>query len=88
MNMLINIRNFKTIISIFLMKLLRKIERNLMMKIIHITSGLKNGGAEAILYLVISNQINKFQHEVYPIVVGASIVPANSKPHEKDNFDF
>ena len=31
---------------------------------------------------------NKFQHEVYPIVVGASIVPANSKPHEKDNFDF
>ena len=35
-----------------------------MMKIIHITSGLKNGGAEAILYRVISNQINKFQHEV------------------------
>ena len=59
-----------------------------MMKIIHITSGLKNGGAEAILYRVISNQINKFQHEVYPIIVGISIIPANSKPNDSDNFDF
>jgi len=31
---------------------------------------------------------NKFQTELYPIVVGLSILPANSKPSKPDDFDF
>ena len=31
---------------------------------------------------------NKFQTEIYPIVVGLSIIPANTKPSDSDNFDF
>jgi hypothetical protein len=31
---------------------------------------------------------NNFQTEIYPIVVGLCIVPANTKPNETDNFDF
>jgi len=31
---------------------------------------------------------NKFQTEIYPIVFGLCIVPANTKPNETDNFDF
>ena len=31
---------------------------------------------------------NKFQTELYPIVVGISILPANTKPSKSDDFDF
>ena len=31
---------------------------------------------------------NKFQTELYPIVVGLSILPANTKPNKSDDFDF
>lgn len=31
---------------------------------------------------------NKFQTEIFPIVVGLSIIPANTKPDSSDNFDF
>ncbi|MDP4629989.1 MAG: PorT family protein [Flavobacteriales bacterium] len=31
---------------------------------------------------------NKFQTELYPIVVGLSILPANTKPSNPDDFDF
>lgn len=31
---------------------------------------------------------NKFQTELYPIVVGLSILPANSKPSKSDDFEF
>jgi hypothetical protein len=31
---------------------------------------------------------NKFQTELYPIVVGLSIIPANTKPRNSDDFDF
>jgi len=31
---------------------------------------------------------NKFQTEIYPIVIGLSIIPANTKPRDSDNFDF
>ena len=31
---------------------------------------------------------NKFQTELYPIVVGLSILPANTKPSKSDDFDF
>lgn len=31
---------------------------------------------------------NKFQTEIYPIVVGLCIIPSNGKPSESDNFDF
>lgn len=31
---------------------------------------------------------NKFQTELYPIVVGLSILPANTKPSTTDDFDF
>lgn len=31
---------------------------------------------------------NKFQTELYPIVVGLSILPANAKPSKPDDFDF
>jgi hypothetical protein len=29
-----------------------------------------------------------FQTEIYPIVIGLSIIPANTKPRDSDNFDF
>ena len=31
---------------------------------------------------------NKFQTELYPIVVGLTILPANTKPSKSDDFDF
>lgn len=31
---------------------------------------------------------SKFQTEIYPIVVGLSIIPANTKPNQTDDFDF
>lgn len=31
---------------------------------------------------------NKFQTELYPIVVGLTILPANTKPSQPNNFDF
>jgi hypothetical protein len=31
---------------------------------------------------------NKFQTELYPIVVGLSILPTNTKPSKQDDFDF
>ncbi len=31
---------------------------------------------------------NKFQTEIYPIVFGLSILPANTKPSKSDDFDF
>ena len=31
---------------------------------------------------------NKFQTEIYPMVIGLSIIPANTKPRDSENFDF
>lgn len=31
---------------------------------------------------------SKFQTEIYPIFVGLSIIPANTKPNDSENFDF
>lgn len=31
---------------------------------------------------------NKFESEIYPLVIGISILPSNSKPHYSDDFDF
>ena len=31
---------------------------------------------------------NKFLTEIYPVVLGLSIIPANTKPKDSDNFDF
>lgn len=35
-----------------------------MMRVIHIISGLKNGGAEAVLFRIVSDKSSNFQHEV------------------------
>ena len=31
---------------------------------------------------------NKFQTEIYPMVIGLSIIPTNTKPADSENFDF
>jgi hypothetical protein len=31
---------------------------------------------------------NKFQTEIFPMTIGLSIIPANTKPSDSENFDF